>query len=169
VTSMAASCWTTSSPASDFERSTLSSGDGPLGCRDVAANQAPLPYLVLDLDDDECELSSHLSSLLEDSNDLEAANQLRAAQPQLRMLQKMLTQSIQCDLIGQPSRLPRAGSPVSRVSVHHLSEWRAHSRESRCRARTPSEARGGQDSFCGGAELSAEYRRNLLFVSKSYR
>ena len=52
--------------------------------------KSPLPYLVLDLDDDECELSSHLSSLLEDGNDPQGASQLRAAQPQLRMLQKML-------------------------------------------------------------------------------
>ena len=82
--------------------------------------KAPLPYLVLDLDDDECELSSHLSSLLEDSNDLEAANQLRAAQPQLRMLQKMLTHRFNaiCMASLHDCHVLAARSPG--VSVHHL-------------------------------------------------
>jgi glycosyltransferase involved in cell wall biosynthesis len=78
------------------------------------------PYLVLDLDDDECAISTHLLSLLEEDRDLEAAKHLRAEQPQLLMLQRLMAHRFDAISMASLHDCRVLAQRYPEASVHHL-------------------------------------------------
>lgn len=86
----------------------------------LARTKARQPYLVLDLDDNECDLSTRLVNLLERDNDLEAAKYVRAEQPQMRILEKMLAPRFQALCLANPDDCRVFAARYPGVAVHHL-------------------------------------------------
>jgi len=88
----------------------------------LSAIGAPHPWLVLDLDDDECARSESLLRLLEEGegNDPQAVSRARADQTRLRMMERMLAPRFQAICLAglDDCRVVQARYP--RIDVHHL-------------------------------------------------
>jgi glycosyltransferase involved in cell wall biosynthesis len=86
----------------------------------LAAGQTPNPYLVLDLDDDECARSSGMLALMEHHNDLPQLKRARADQAQLRMLERMMVPRFNAICLAGMDDCHALASRYPRVAVHHL-------------------------------------------------
>lgn len=118
----------------------------------LASIKGPHPYLVLDLDDDECSRAMRLLSLLEEENDQQAVNRAKADLMQLRMLEKMLVPRFHAITLAGVSDCHSLETRYPRVAVHHLPN-----------AIDLPENFGGE-----AARLQRDPVANLLFVGALY-
>jgi len=118
----------------------------------LAGIKRPRPYLVLDLDDDECARSASLLSLLEQDDDLEAVNRGRADQAQLRMLERMLAPRFDAICLAGLNDRRVLETRYPRIAVHYLPN-----------------AIGLPENFGGeAASLRSDSAAKLLFVGALY-
>jgi len=86
----------------------------------LAGSKAPPPYLVLDLDDDECARSAGMLALMEQEDDLPALKRARADQAQLRMLERMMAPRFNALCLAGIDDCPTLASRYPSVAAHHL-------------------------------------------------
>jgi glycosyltransferase involved in cell wall biosynthesis len=86
----------------------------------LGAIKGPRPYLVLDLDDDECARSASMLRLLEQDKDLPALIKGRADQTQLRMLEKLLVPRFQAICMAGLDDCRVLETRYPNLAVHHL-------------------------------------------------
>jgi glycosyltransferase involved in cell wall biosynthesis len=78
------------------------------------------PYLVLDLDDDECARSARMLERMVLDNDMQAVQRGRADEAQLRMLEKMMAPRFNAICLAGIDDCPVVQRRYPRVAVHHL-------------------------------------------------
>lgn len=78
------------------------------------------PYLVLDLDDDECARSAGMLALMENEDDLAALKRARADEAQLRMLERMMVPRFDAICLAGIDDCGVLRKRYPRVAVHHL-------------------------------------------------
>jgi len=88
----------------------------------LAGMNGPQPWLVLDLDDDECARSETFLKLLQEGegNDPQAVSRARADQTRLRMLEKMLAPRFDAICLAGLDDCRVLQSRYPRAAVHHL-------------------------------------------------
>lgn len=86
----------------------------------LAGIKGPRPYLVLDLDDDECTRSARLLSQMEQDGDAQAVRRGRADEAQLRMLEKMMVPRFDAICLAGIEDCGVLKARYPRVAVHHL-------------------------------------------------
>ena len=86
----------------------------------LAGRSGPRPYLVLDLDDDECARSSGMLALMERDDDLPTLKRARADHAQLRMLERMMAPRFNAVCLAGIDDCPVLGARYPTVAVHHL-------------------------------------------------
>jgi glycosyltransferase involved in cell wall biosynthesis len=86
----------------------------------LAGIKGPRPYLVLDLDDDECTRSARLLSRMERDNDHQAVQRGRSDELQLRMLEKMMVPRFDAICLAGIEDCNVLHTRYPRVKVHHL-------------------------------------------------
>ena len=78
------------------------------------------PYLVLDLDDDECARSARLLGRMEQDDDVQALRRGRVDESQLRMLEKMMAPRFDALCLAGIDDCPVLAARYPRAAVHHL-------------------------------------------------
>jgi glycosyltransferase involved in cell wall biosynthesis len=86
----------------------------------LAGIKGPRPWLVLDLDDDECARSETLLRLLEEGDDPQGVSRARADQAQLRMLEKMLAPRFNAICLAGLDDCRALAARYPRIAIHHL-------------------------------------------------
>lgn len=86
----------------------------------LASMKGARPFLVLDLDDDECSRSARMLERLEQDNDMQALKRGRADEAQLRMLEKMMVPRFNAICLAGVDDCAVVQARYPRVAVHHL-------------------------------------------------
>jgi len=86
----------------------------------LAGMKPPHPYLVLDLDDDECARSAGMLQLMEQEGDLQAVKRGRADEAQLRMLERMMVPRFNAISMAGVDDCAVLAKRYPSVAVHHL-------------------------------------------------
>jgi hypothetical protein len=86
----------------------------------LAGMKAAHPYLVLDLDDDECARSAGMLALMEQAGDLSAVKRARADLAQLRMLERMMVPRFNAICLAGVNDCRVLGARYPGIAVHHL-------------------------------------------------
>jgi glycosyltransferase involved in cell wall biosynthesis len=86
----------------------------------VASLKPRRPYLVLDLDDDECARSASMMRLLEQAGDLAAIRQGKADEMQLRMMERMMVPRFDAITLAGIDDCPVLAKRYPNRAVHHL-------------------------------------------------
>ncbi|MGD0731349.1 MAG: glycosyltransferase family 4 protein [Terracidiphilus sp.] len=86
----------------------------------LAGMKGPRPYLVLDLDDDECTRSARLLDRMEQDNDVQALKRGRTDEGQLRMLEKMMAPRFDALCLAGIDDCSVLAARYPRAAVHHL-------------------------------------------------
>jgi glycosyltransferase involved in cell wall biosynthesis len=86
----------------------------------LAGMKGAHPYLVLDLDDDECSRSARMLSRMEQDNDIHAVKRGKVDEAQLRLLEKMMAPRFNAICLAGIDDCPVVQARYPRVAVHHL-------------------------------------------------
>jgi glycosyltransferase involved in cell wall biosynthesis len=86
----------------------------------LASMKGAHPYLVLDLDDDECARSARMLHRMEQDDDMQALKRGRADEAQLRMLEKMMAPRFNAICLAGIDDCSVVQARYPRVAVHHL-------------------------------------------------
>ena len=86
----------------------------------LSAIKGPRPYLVLDLDDDECARSARVVSLMEEDSDPQALSRVRADRMQVQMMEKMLAPRFDAICMAGIEDCRALETRYPRVAIHHL-------------------------------------------------
>jgi glycosyltransferase involved in cell wall biosynthesis len=86
----------------------------------LASIRGRAPWLVLDLDDDECSRSARVLTLMEEEDDQPGLTRARADQTQLRMLEKMLAPRFNAICLAGLDDCRALEARYPRIPVHHL-------------------------------------------------
>jgi glycosyltransferase involved in cell wall biosynthesis len=86
----------------------------------LASMKGARPYLVLDLDDDECTRSARMLNRMEQENDIQAVRQGRVDEAQLRMLEKMMAPRFNALCLAGVDDCAVVQARYPHVAVHHL-------------------------------------------------